>query len=99
MDIQYLYTKNLKKNLKTKQKVSLSKEYKHIIKYHLFISKMNKLCELLPDFIFCFYIVIFDKFMNSYGKIFFLQVLLEDYNGVLGHAQGQDTFDQKNLDI
>ena len=30
---------------------------------------------------------------------YFLQVLLEDYNGVLGHAQGLDTFDQKKLDI
>ena len=80
--------------------MSLSKEYKHIIKYHLFISKMNKLCKLLPDFIFCFYIVIFDKFMNSLlWQDIFLQVLLEDYNGVLGHSQGQDTFDQKNLDI
>ena len=28
---------------------------------------------------------------------YFLQVLLEDYNGVLGHAQGLDTFDQKKI--
>ena len=32
---------------------------------------MNKLCQLLPDFFFRLYIMIFNKLVNSYGKILF----------------------------